>query len=164
MIKSLPQYPRILAIAPSTRGFGYAVIEGHRLLVHWGVKSIEGDKNSGSIEKVKAMIARYEPQVIALEDTATKESRRSPRIKALTKRLVTVAESHKMKVALFSQIQERRAFLGDAGGTKHALAKIIAERFPEELGFLVPPKRRDWMSEDYRMGIFDAVALGLMVG
>jgi Holliday junction resolvasome RuvABC endonuclease subunit len=163
MNTSLPQYPRILAIAPSTRGFGYAVIEGHRFLVHWGVKSIERDKNSGSIEKVKAMIELYEPQVIALEDTATKESRRSPRIKALTKRLVTVAESHKIKVALFSQVQVRRAFLGDASGTKHLLAKSIAERFSEELGFLLPPKRRDWMSEDYRMGIFDAVALALMI-
>ena len=164
MTKSLPQYPRILAIAPSTRGFGYAVIEGHRFLVHWGVTKIEVDKNSGSIEKVKTMIARYEPQVIALEDTATKESRRSGRIKALTKRLVTVAESHKIKVALFSQIQVRRVFLGDALGTKHALAEIIAARFPEELGFLLPPKRRDWMSEDSRMDIFDAVALALMVG
>jgi Holliday junction resolvasome RuvABC endonuclease subunit len=164
MNKSLPQYPRILAIAPSTRGFGYAVIEGHRFLVHWGVTSIEVDKNSGSIRKVEEMIALYKPQVMVLEDTAAKESRRSPRIKVLTKRLVTVAESHKMKVALFSQIQVRRAFLGGAGGTKHALAEIIAERYPEELGFLLPPKRRDWMSEDYRMGIFDAVALALMVG
>jgi hypothetical protein len=66
-----------------------------------------------------------------------------------------------MKVALFSQSQVRRAFLGDAVGTKHALANIIAERFPEELGFLLPPKRRDWMSEDYRMPIFDAAALAL---
>jgi hypothetical protein len=54
--------------------------------------------------------------------------------------------------------------LGDDPGTKHALAEIIAERFPEELGFLLPPKRRDWMSQDSRMDIFDAVALALMVG
>jgi hypothetical protein len=54
--------------------------------------------------------------------------------------------------------------LGDDPGTKHTLAKSIAERFPEELGFLLPPKRRDWMSEDSRMGIFDAVALAMMVG
>jgi hypothetical protein len=32
-------------------------------------------------------------------------------------------------------------------------------RFPEELGHRLPPKRKPWMSEDYRMGIFDAVAL-----
>jgi hypothetical protein len=67
-------------------------------------------------------------------------------------------------VDLFSQKQVRRVFFGDAEGTRHLLAEIISERFPEELGFLLPPKRRDWMSEDARMDIFDAVALALMVG
>ena len=164
MNKSLPTYPRILAIAPSTKGFGYAVFEGHKMLVHWGVKSVKGDKNAGAVEKVEDMIARYNPQVMVLEDTATKESHRAPRIKALTKRLVAVAERRTIKVVLFSQKQIRRVFFGDVRGTKHALAENIAERFPEELGFLLPPKRRDWMSQDSRMDIFDAVALALMIG
>ena len=42
------------------------------------------------------------------------------------------------------------------------MAEILAKRLPEELGFRLPPKRRAWMSEDYRMDIFDAVALALM--
>ena len=66
-------------------------------------------------------------------------------------------------VALFSQKQIRRVFFGDTGGTKYALAEIIVERFPEELGFRLPPKRRPWMSEDSRMDIFNAVALALMI-
>jgi Holliday junction resolvasome RuvABC endonuclease subunit len=163
MNESLPRYPRILAIAPCTKGFGYAVLEGHKILVGWGVKTVVGDKNAGAIEKVEDMIAHYNPQVIVLEDTATKGSRRSPRIKRLTKRLVAVADRHNIKLALFSQKQIRQVFLGDDPGTKHALAEIIAERFPEELGFLLPPKRRDWMSQDSRMDIFDAVALALVV-
>ena len=52
-----------------------------------------------------------------------------------------------------------KAFFADGKGTKHTLAQIIARRFPEELGHRLPPKRRPWESEDYRMGIFDAVAL-----
>ena len=161
MNKTLPKYPRVLAITPSTRGFGYAVLEGHKLLVDWGVRSIEGDKNSGSIKKVEEMIDLYIPQVIVLEDTATKGSRRSARIQALTKRLVALAGRRTIKVALFSQKQIGRVFFGDTGGTKYALAEIIVERFPEELGFRLPPKRRAWMSEDSRMDIFDAVALAL---
>ncbi len=164
MNKILPKYPRILAIAPSTRGFGYAVLEGHKELVDWGVKSVTGDKNARSIEKVEELIAHYNPHVMVLEDTLAKGSRRSARIQALTKRLIAVAESRTIKVALFSQKQIRRVFFTDDRGTKHALAEIIAERFPEELGFRLPPKRRPWMSEDYRMAIFDAVALALMVG
>ena len=164
MNKLLPEYPRILAIAPSTRGFGYAVLEGHKSLVAWGVKSVKGDKNAGSIEKVEKMLAHYNPQVIVLEDTAAEGSRRSPRIQALTKGLIAVAESRNIKVALFSKRQVRRVICGDDRGTKHALAEIIAGRFPEELGFRLPPKRRAWMSEDSRMDIFDAVALALMIG
>ena len=158
-----PKHPSILAIAPSTNGFGYAVLEGHKILVNCGVRTVSGDKNVGVIRNVEEMIAHYNPQVMVLEDTATKGSRRSPRIKAVTKRLVVLTESRTIKVARFSQKQIRGVFLGDGGGTKHAQAKIIAERFPEELGFLLPPKRPPWMSEDSRMDIFDAVALALMV-
>src|ERR1035438_1649219 len=157
----LPKYPRILAIAPSTRGFGYAVLEGHKQLVDWGVKSVEGNKNAGSIKKVEELIAHYNPQVMVLEDTATKGSHRSSRIQALTQRLAAVAEGRTIKVMLFSQKHIRRIFFGDWGGTKHGIAQIIAERFPEELGFLFPAKRHAWMSEDSRMDIFDAVALAL---
>jgi Holliday junction resolvasome RuvABC endonuclease subunit len=163
MNKKLPKYPRILAIAPSTKGFGYAVLEGHKLLVDWGVRSVTGKKNAGAIKKVEEMIAHYKPEVLVVEDTATEESRRSPRIKALTKRLIALAERCNIKAALFSQEQMRVAFFGDGRGTKHAIAAILAEQFPEELGFRLPPKRLDWKSEDSRMPIFDAVALALMV-
>jgi hypothetical protein len=87
--------------------------------------------------------------------------KRLPAGKDAAKRLITVAERRTLKVATFSQKQVRRVFFGDAGGTKHALAEIMAERFPEELGFRLPPKRRPWMSEDSRMDIFDAVSLAL---
>jgi hypothetical protein len=52
-------------------------------------------------------------------------------------------------------------FLGDQKGTKHDVAKVLAQKFPEELGDRLPPKRKPWMSEDYRMDIFGAVALGI---
>ena len=59
MKNTIPKYPRILAIAPSTRGFGFAIVEGLNTLVDWGVKNVEGDKNAGSLARVKAMIAPY---------------------------------------------------------------------------------------------------------
>ena len=37
---------------------------------------------------------------------------------------------------------------------------VRAEQFPELLSIL-PPKRKPWQSEDYRMGIFDAAAIGI---
>jgi Holliday junction resolvasome RuvABC endonuclease subunit len=156
-----PKQFRILAIAPSSRGFGFAVLEGQEKLVDWGVKSIKGDKNTGSIARVEELIAHYQPGVIVFEDHLAKQSRRSARIRALSKRIIALAKSRNVTVALLSREQVRRVFFADGQGTKYALAEILAARFPDELGRRLPPKRRPWMSEDYRMNIFDAVALAL---
>ena len=80
----------------------------------------------------------------------------------MTEQIVTMATARKLKVKLYSDVKIRRAYFTDGKGTKHGIAEIIAKRFPEELGAHVPPKRRPWMSEDYQMSIFDAVALALV--
>ena len=82
----LPQkHFRILAIAPTTRGFGFAVLDGNETLVDWGVRRIDGKiKNTWSLAMVKKLVARYQPGVMVLQDTLAKSSRRAPRIKALT--------------------------------------------------------------------------------
>ena len=163
MTKPLPKYPRILGIAPSTRGFGFALIEGLNTLADWGVKSIKGDKNAGTVAKVDGLIAHYEPSVVVLENTSAKSVRRSARIRALTKCIAFSARNRNVMVILLTREHVRRTFFADGDGTKHALAEIIAKQFPDELGFRLPPKRRPWMSEDSRMDIFDAVALALSV-
>jgi Holliday junction resolvasome RuvABC endonuclease subunit len=161
MNKIQPKHFRILAIAPSTRGFGFAVLEGQETLVDWGVKTVKGDKNAQSLVRVEDLIAHYQPGILVLEDASAKGSRRSPRIRKLCRQIIKMAASRKVSVALFSRDQVMKTFIADGQGTKHAVAEIIAKRFPEELGSRLPPKRKPWMSEDSRMGIFDAVALVL---
>lgn len=164
MNKNQPKHPRVLAIAPSTRGFGFAVVEGQETLVDWGVKSVQGDKNTECIAKVKEMIAHYQPGVLVLEDASAKDSRRSLRIRGLTKKIIALASSRNVTRVLFSREQIKNVFFPDGEGTKHALAERIANRFPEELGFRLPPKRQPWMSEDYRMNIFEAISLAVSFG
>jgi Holliday junction resolvasome RuvABC endonuclease subunit len=159
----LSTYPRVLAIAPSTRGFGFALLEGLNTLADWGVKTVHGDKNTKSLAKVNELITHYQPDVVVLEDSSSKHSRRSGRIRALSRKIAAVAARRKVSVALFSPEQVRQVFFAEGKGTKYAIAKILANRFPDELGSRLPPKRRPWMSEDYRMNIFDAVALALML-
>jgi Holliday junction resolvasome RuvABC endonuclease subunit len=163
MNKINPKHYRILAIAPSTRGFGFAVLEGQDVLVDWGVKTMQGNKNIQSLKKVEDLIVHYQPGVLVLEDASTKGSRRSSRIRKLGQQIIKLVAGRKLSVKLFSREQVRRVFFADGQGTKHAVAEILAKRFPEELGTRLPPKRRPWMSEDYRMDIFDAVALALMI-
>jgi hypothetical protein len=150
---------RILAIKPSTKGFGYAVMEGG--LVDWGIKTVQGDKNANSVKKVKELITLYQPTVLVLEEIP-EGSRRSPRIPDLNKELAGLATKHKVRVRTFRRTEINQAFFVEGKGTKHGLARIISERFPQELGFRLPPKRKPWKSEDSRMDIFEAVALALV--
>jgi Holliday junction resolvasome RuvABC endonuclease subunit len=146
-------------------GVGFAVLEGRDTLVNWGAQAVQGkgNKNAKSLAKVEALLVRYQPDVLVLEDAAVKGSLRYPRIQKLVPQIVKLAAKHKVKVKLFSREQVMQTFLPDGDGTKHALAKIIAGHFPEQLGCKLPPKREAWMREHYQMGIFAAVALALML-
>jgi hypothetical protein len=160
--RSTQKHACVLAIAPSTPGFGFAVLEDSQTLVDWGVKTVKGDKNAGCVEKAKEMIRLYEPDQLVLQDYEAEGSRRSERIRNLGKQLAALAALRKVRLVRYSRAQILQAILGDPNGTKHALAQALANRFPEELGHRLPPKRRAWMSEDYRMAIFDAVALACL--
>ena len=67
---------RVLAIDPSTRGFGFTVLEGPERLVDWGVKETKKNKNARSLELIEDLIDLYQPSVIAVEDYRGKGSRR----------------------------------------------------------------------------------------
>lgn len=153
---------RVLAIAPSTRGFGFAVLEGEEVLVDWGATEVKHDKNAETLAKVERLIVHYQPDVLVLPDALQKKSRRSARIKSLCQEIAPLAETRKIKVKTISNEQVRKRLVGTAEATKHAIAEMLAKRFQAELGSLLPPKRRPWTSEDRRMDIFDAVALALV--
>ena len=136
-------------------------MEGQETLVDWGVKAVEGDKNSGTLEKVETLIELYQPTIVILEDASAKGSRRSARIRELMQKIIAMAATLSVKAEVLSREQVRKVFFAEGLGSKHAVAAILAKRFPEELGDRLPPKRRPWMSEDSRMDIYDAVALAV---
>lgn len=152
---------RILAISLSTRGFGYAVIEGENMIVECGKKRIYGDKNAGSLAGIEKMIARYQPSHFVLQDVKAKGARRDKRIKKLHQKVVTLAAKHKIKAAEISGKELRSTLLGNEDGTRQEIAELLAKRFPDELASRLPQKRRAWESEDARMDIFDALALAV---
>ncbi len=150
---------RILAIAPLSRGLGYAVMEGSDKLVACGNKAILRDKNAKALTWVNRFIQFYQPDVLVLPNVTAADTRRAPRIKTLHRKIVGWAGKLQLKLRLVSVTQVRTQLLGAASGTKFAVARKLAETFPAELGMRLPPKRRPWMSEDPRMDIFDAVGL-----
>jgi len=152
---------RVLAVVPSTRGFGFAVLEGRDKLVDWGVKTVKQDKNAGCVAKLEKLIDESRPAFLALEDYSKKAARRSSRIKAFGEQMAAAASSMGVKIKRYGRKRVGSILFGDERTTKHARAQMLAGRFAEELESRLPGERRPWMSEAYQMGIFDAVALAL---
>ena len=161
MKQKLPKHPRILSIAPSTRGVGFAVVEGIGVLANWGVKSATKDKNEACIRHVRNLVKEYGPDVIVLEDP--RSTKRGYRIRQLATKIAKLATNWKIPVMMFSRGEVIQAFLGKATGSRHDVAQDIAKQFPEELGFILPPKRKHWLKANYHMDMFDAVALARMI-
>jgi hypothetical protein len=160
-MESIPKYPRILAVVPNTPGFGYAVLEGHDVLVKWGTKWVRGDKNKGSLKALKQLLNYHHPHVLVLENIS--DTKRSERIRSLNRRMRTMTKSFKVPVLDFSKKELKQHFLQDDNAKKYDIAKAAAEKYPEELGYLLPPRRNFYDSEPPRMSVFEAVALALMV-
>jgi len=161
MNQTTSKYFRILAIAPSARGFGFVVMEGQKTIIECGGRVAYGDKNAQSLAKMKKLLNFYRPDALVLQDVEAKGSRRAPRIKTLNRQIKGVAEKHKIEVKLISGKQLRSLLLCNPKGTKQEMAEMLAMQFPDELASRLPPKRTLWNSEDSRMDIFDAAALAV---
>ena len=152
---------RVLAIDPSTRGFGFAVLEGPNRLIDWGVKETKTDKKRRTLKLIHDLIDQYQPNVIVVEDYEGKGSHRCRRVRELIEDISKLAAKQEIKVRRFSRAKVKQAFSESGAVNKYEIAQTIANRFPE-LAPRLPRFRKPWMSEDYRMSIFDAVALALI--
>lgn len=150
-------WTRVLAIVPHSKGFGYAVFEGVRSPVDWGIKRVTGDMNQATLRKVEGLIEAYGPDAIVLEDA--KASRRGERTKKLLRLIDKRAAEVGIDVATYSYHTLKDLFTPEAT-TKDVLAARIASRFPA-LRPRLPGPRKPWQSEDYRITIFVACALCL---
>jgi Holliday junction resolvasome RuvABC endonuclease subunit len=149
---------RVLAIDPSTRGFGFAILEGPNGLIDWGVKETKTDKTRRTLKLIEHLIDHYQPNVLVVEDYDAKGSRRCRRVANLIKDISKLASKKKIRVRSFSRAKVKQVFSETGASNKQDIATAIAKRFPE-LAPRLPRFRKPWMSEDYRMSIFDAVSL-----
>ena len=152
-----PKNVRILAIDPTLRGFGFAVLEGPERLVDWGVAEVWSRSSKEFLSRVESFIDRHHPDIIVLEDL--NDTRRGKKARNKTALVGAHAISRRIAVRMVSRKQVRDAFQM-YGLTKFQVAQAIAKMFPE-LTPRLPRHRKPWMSEDERMNIFDAASFGL---
>ena len=146
---------RILAIDPYRRGFGFAVMEGTRLL-DWGLARLFSKKDDELLGRVEALLTRYAPTAFTFEDGSN--ARRGEAAMRRVNRLISFASLVRIPVTLVSREDVRRAFGIDDQATNHDVATQLTALFPE-LASLLPQKRKFYDSEDERMNVFRAVAL-----
>lgn len=155
---------RILALDIRPRSFGYVVFEGPDLLLDWGAKSFR----SGGVNAVKVPVAakfarllqEFAPSVIVMRQRSRPTVRLQPKLTKTIRTIQREAEKNRVPVRPLDRRAVLKAFGDIPRITRYQIASILANRYPE-LGFRFPPKRKPWQSEDYRMSIFDAAALGI---
>ncbi len=151
----------VLSIYPTTRGFGFVLFEGPNTPFDWGVKEIKAkSKNTVALDHIRAMIERYRPEALVIEDTSERGSRRTSRIRKLYRMLVHLAEAEVVELHRYGKADIRGCFSSIGAGTKYEIAKSVATQIPA-FAHRLPKPRKPWMSEDPRMSLFDAAALGI---
>ena len=151
---------RVLSIDPTTAGFGFAVMEGADSLIDWGVKEATDDKNPACLKLVAGLMNRYQPVVVVVKNPIGRKSRRCERVRELIRNILNLAVERGIRTRMYSRMEVKSAFAHQGARTKHEIATAISKNLLE-LGPRVPRYRHPWMSEDYRMAIFNAVALAL---
>ncbi len=149
---------RVLALDLHPRCFGYVVVENSSGLLDWGVSSYRGKYGAANVlvhKRLMQLLDLWRPAALVLHK-AVKKSRRPNRKKDKLIELI-VAEAKSRRIIVRAPVKSSADYRGKIL-TKYENARRVAEHFPV-LTRKLPPKRRAWESEHYRMSIFDAAAL-----
>ena len=160
-MKNHPPADLVLAIYPTTRGVGFALMRSPLTPIDWGVKGTQGpDKNAACMQKVAALIKAYQPDVILLEEPTSPRLTRAARLGRLTRTIETLSRRHAIDVRRYPRSAVDECFSQFGARTRYEVAATIANRVPAFERFL-PRPRKLWETENARMGIFRAAALAL---
>jgi hypothetical protein len=156
------RYELVLSIYPNTRGFSFVLFEGPLAPFDWGVKEMRGrGKGRRCLAKIVTILDHYQPDILVLQDTSPNGTRRARWVTSLNAAITELADDRGILVYPYSREDVRNAFGYLGAVNKQIIAEVIAKHIPAFERY-VPPPRKPWMSEDARMGLFDAAALGLV--
>ena len=148
---------RIFAVEIRSRKIGYAIVEGEKSLLDWGVRTFVKPGDSSSHRKLAVLLASFHPSMILLSDI-TKGDHRKDTAGDLIRLFEIQAKALSISIELVSK-DSIKSFFNDAGHlTKHEMARVIVRSFPE-LAWHLPRQRKVWQSESPSQIVFDALAL-----
>jgi Holliday junction resolvasome RuvABC endonuclease subunit len=116
-------------------------------------------KHQRCLARITKILDQYQVDFLVIRDIST--GTRSLRIAKLDAAIREIAMSRQVAIHAYSRDDVRDAFAYEGAVDKQSLAHLIAKHIPAFERY-IPPPRKPWMSEDRRMGLFDAAALGLV--
>ncbi len=151
----------VLALYPNAMGVCYAVFDSPKDLADYGIGYVRPVSNKKSILKIEKYLDFYNPDILLLREISKERVKYSKRTQRLIERICKVAKNKGLEVHRYNRSQIRDIFSEFGAVSKYQISKKITEWFPE-LEALELPKRKRWMSENHRTGIFDAIAVALV--
>lgn len=151
---------RVLALDLHPRSFGYVLVERPDRLLDWGVRSYRHKGNSVDVlirRRLKPLLELWRPSILVLRNGLSMAQRPHQRSETLLKRIATEAKNHQVVVRI---LKKRPGANQGKRLTKYENARRAAEHY-SVLRWKMPPKRKPWESEDYRMAIFTAATLAM---
>jgi Holliday junction resolvasome RuvABC endonuclease subunit len=149
----------ILAVHPTSRGFGWVVFEGAGTPVEWGSVSARGRRSSRLFIKFERILRRWQPDILVLEEFEER-SGKTERLRKLSRDMADLASFSGMDVAIYERNNVREAFASESATTRHEIAQAIAKRI-DAFSQQLPRNRPCGDTEFHHQGLFDAAALAM---
>jgi hypothetical protein len=153
----LSEHRSIVAVHPAGNSLTYVFFEDGRL-TDW--QRIEKNGEGDMLAILDSVLDGCAADILVLEDADATGCKRRPEMRVLLKRMAEHARERGFLVRQISASDARLAWRAKGQRNKPAVAAAIGQQFPE-LRHLVPPPRKNFMNEDARVHIFDAVSLVL---
>lgn len=142
---------------------GTAIVEGDDLL-YYAVKELRRMRPTSQLSAatgaaVADLIERFHPDVVAYETSYYVQQASSPLLASQEREIRRVAEAAGLKVVTYSPLYVRQQLCADAYVTKHIVARVLVQRFPELARYRANQTPR---SERYWLNMFDALAVAVV--
>jgi len=149
-----------LAIDLRTRRFGYAVFEGSKQLLDYGV-CLYGASGAPTTARKRMMelLKLSSPSLIVIRAVRRNKAFGSVGVRPILAAISREASARQIPIQFVMTTQMKKIFQRFRAQTKHEIASAVVQLFPE-LIWKLPPKRKVWQKEHYRMAMFEAIAVG----
>ena len=153
---------RMLAVSLRSRRFGYAVFEGSSRLLDWGILYYPMSNRAQRVaasKRVTSLFTLLAPSMVVVQPVRRQNGGNKSDADSIIRMIKHEASIRTIPVRAMKKAEVKNVFRRFGATSKHEIASGLTEVFPE-LVWQLPPKRKIWETEHFRMVIFDAVALG----